>query len=294
MMASILVSGLINIETTLRIAEFPLAYNPVHYPFNGIESSVSGVGYNLAKALTRLGSPVEFLSLIGRNDYAADLVRAALAQDGIPDSFVLSQVDQTAQSVILFDPSGKRQIHVDLKDIQEQFYPPKLFAAVAQKCDILALGNINFSRAMLKLARASGKRVATDVHAIGSIDDAYNQDFMAEAQILFMSHENLPLPPEEWARAVLARFRNDIVVIGLGAEGCLLAVRRDGYIGHIPAVYTRPVVNTIGAGDALFSAFLHAYLVHRDPYRALQSAVVFASYKIGAVSAADGFLSAIE
>jgi len=78
-MPSILVSGLINIETTLRIAEFPLAYNPVHYPFNGIESSVSGVGYNLAKALTRLGNQVEFLSLIGRNEYAANLVRAALA-----------------------------------------------------------------------------------------------------------------------------------------------------------------------------------------------------------------------
>ncbi|OGN82476.1 MAG: sugar kinase [Chloroflexi bacterium GWB2_54_36] len=294
MMASILVSGLINIETTLRIAEFPLAYNPVHYPFNGIESSVSGVGYNLAKALTRLGNPVEFLSLIGRNDYAADLVRAALVQDGIPDSFVLSQVDQTAQSVILFDPSGKRQIHVDLKDIQEQFFPPKLFEAAAQKCDILALCNINFSRAMLKPARASGKLVATDVHAIGSLDDAYNQDFMAAAHILFMSHENLPLPPEEWARAVQARFSSDIVVIGLGAEGCLLAVRRDGFIGRIPAVYTGPVVNTIGAGDALFSAFLHAYRNHHDPYRALRSAVVFASYKIGAVSAADGFLSAAE
>ncbi|HAL16345.1 MAG TPA: carbohydrate kinase family protein [Anaerolineaceae bacterium] len=293
-MASILVSGLINIETTLRIAEFPLAYNPVHYPFNGIESSVSGVGYNLAKALTRLGNPVEFLSLIGRNDYAADLVRAALVQDGIPDSFVLSQVDQTAQSVILFDPSGKRQIHVDLKDIQEQFFPPKLFEAAAQKCDILALCNINFSRAMLKPARASGKLVATDVHAIGSLDDAYNQDFMAAAHILFMSHENLPLPPEEWARAVQARFSSDIVVIGLGAEGCLLAVRRDGFIGRIPAVYTGPVVNTIGAGDALFSAFLHAYRNHHDPYRALRSAVVFASYKIGAVSAADGFLSAAE
>ncbi|MHB8112018.1 MAG: carbohydrate kinase family protein [Bellilinea sp.] len=294
MMASILVSGLINIETTLRIAEFPLAYNPVHYPFNSIESSVSGVGYNLAKALTRLGNPVEFLSLIGRNDYAADLVRAALVQDGIPDSFVLSQVDQTAQSVILFDPSGKRQIHVDLKDIQEQFFPPKLFEAAAQKCDILALCNINFSRAMLKPARASGKLVATDVHAIGSLDDAYNQDFMAAAHILFMSHENLPLPPEEWARAVQARFSSDIVVIGLGAEGCLLAVRRDGFIGRIPAVYTGPVVNTIGAGDALFSAFLHAYRNHHDPYRALRSAVVFASYKIGAVSAADGFLSAAE
>jgi len=117
---------------------------------------------------------------------------------------------------------------------------------------------------------------------------------MAEAHILFMSHENLLLPPEEWARAALARFRSDIVVIGLGAEGCLLAVRRDGYIGRIPAVFTRPVVNTIGAGDALFSAFLHAYRMHHDPYQALRSAAVFASYKIGAVSAADGFLSENE
>ncbi len=32
-MAQILVSGLINIETTLRVDGFPLPYAPVHYPF---------------------------------------------------------------------------------------------------------------------------------------------------------------------------------------------------------------------------------------------------------------------
>ena len=53
---------------------------------------------------------------------------------------------------------------------------------------------------------------------------------------------------------------------------------------------TRPVVNTIGAGDALFSAFLHGYARSRDPYHALKMAIVFASYKIGAASAAEGFL----
>jgi ribokinase len=54
------------------------------------------------------------------------------------------------------------------------------------------------------------------------------------------------------------------------------------------------VVNSIGAGDALFSAFLHGFTAHQDPYRALRQAVVFASYKIGAISAADGFLTAAE
>lgn len=293
-MATILVSGLINIETTLRIAEFPLEYNPVNYPFNGIQTSVSGVGYNLSKALTRLGNRVEFLSVIGRDEFAADLVRKTLAQDGISDRCVLSLVDHTAQSVILYTANGQRQIHVDLKDIQETAYPLELFASAVQGCDILALCNINFSRNLLSPAHSAGKLIACDVHTIASLDDAYNQDFMQAADILFMSHERLPLPPEEWMRAIQSRFHNAIIVIGMGEEGCLLAVQRDNAISRIPAVHTRNVVNTIGAGDALFSAFLHGYAAHRDPYRALRAAVVFASYKIGGVSAAEGLLTARE
>lgn len=57
-LARILVSGLINIETTLRIEGFPIPYFPVRYPFFGINSSVSGVGYNVAAALTTLGDEV--------------------------------------------------------------------------------------------------------------------------------------------------------------------------------------------------------------------------------------------
>jgi len=70
----------------------------------------------------------------------------------------------------------------------------------------------------------------------------------------------------------------------------LLGVRRDHYVERFPAVKTRPIVNTIGAGDALFSAFLHGYLQSGDPYAAIQKAIVFASHKIGAAFTADGFL----
>ena len=81
-----------------------------------------------------------------------------------------------------------------------------------------------------------------------------------------------------------------MVVIGLGERGALLAVRRDRAIQRFPAVYTRPVVNSIGAGDALFSAFLHGYIQSGDPYLSLRRAIIFASYKIGVASAAEGFL----
>lgn len=290
-MANILVSGLINIETTLKVDGFPIPYFPVTYPFFGVNSSVSGVGFNLAKALTTLGDQVAFLSIIGR-DLAGEQVRMVLQRAGIDDRYILARIDQTAQSVILYEGSGRREIHVDLKDLQKQVYPVAPFEEAAAGCDLFALCNINFSRPLLMRAKALGKPVATDVHALSNLHDDYNRDFMAASDILFMSHEALPTAPEEFARQVLDHYPVQIVVIGLGGEGALLSVRRDHFMGRFPAVYTRPVVNTIGAGDALFSAFIHSYACNPDPYLALRKAIVFASYKIGATSAADGFLDA--
>ena len=91
-------------------------------------------------------------------------------------------------------------------------------------------------------------------------------------------------------RRLWDRFGVNVVIVGLGAEGALLGVRCARCLERLPAVRTRPVVNTIGAGDALFSAFVHYYGATGDPYAALQRAIVFASYKIGETSAAQGFL----
>ncbi len=289
----ILISGLINIETTLRVDRFPVEYVPVRYPFFGVNSTVSGVGYNIARALATLGDEVRLLSIVGE-DAAGTLARQALAADGISDQFVVSGMARTAQSVILYDPDGRRQIHVDLKDVQERAYPEALFERAAAGCDLAVLCNANFSRPLLQKARQMGMTVAKDVHAIADLDAPYDRDFMAAADILFMSDEQLPCAPEEWARRVMNRYGPEVAVIGLGSEGALLAVRADGFMERVPAVHTRPVVSTIGAGDALFSCFLHFYHKTRAPYEALRKAVVFASYKIGEPGAAEGFLGEEE
>ena len=41
-MANILVSGLINTETTVRVRQFPVNYYPIDYPFFGVNTAVSG------------------------------------------------------------------------------------------------------------------------------------------------------------------------------------------------------------------------------------------------------------
>ena len=80
-------------------------------------------------------------------------------------------------------------------------------------------------------------------------------------------------------------------MIGLGKQGALLNLRGETENHFYPAQNTRPVINTIGAGDALFSAFLHNYLKNNNPHLALKKAILFASYKIGTRSAAEGFLT---
>ncbi|MCX7772447.1 MAG: carbohydrate kinase family protein [Clostridia bacterium] len=290
-MSRVLVAGLTNIETTLKIEGFPIAYNPVNFPFFGVASTVSGVGINLAKAFTALGDKVDLLTLLG-NDMQANAVYEELTKCGVSTEHVLkASIKETPQSVILYDPTGRRQIYTDLKDIQEAVYPAQVYNEALDKCDIAAICNINFSRPLLKAAKEKGKLIATDVHVLKDIHDAYNSDYMRHANILFMSNEGISEPYEDFAKELLAEYDNDILVIGLGSQGALLYVKKDNFMGRFKAVQTRQIINTIGAGDSLFTSFVHYYAKTGDPYESIKRAIVFASWKIGEKGAAQGFLS---
>ncbi|MGB7338239.1 MAG: carbohydrate kinase family protein [Phototrophicaceae bacterium] len=290
-MAKILVAGLVNIETTIRIEKFPIDYTPVKFAFHGIKSSVSGVGYNIAKALTTLGHDIDFLSLIA-DDVIGKTIRAELETQGISHQSVLSLLDASPQSAILYDDSGKRMIHSDLKNIQDAVYPASHLSL--DKVELAVLANINFSRPLLKVLKQANIPIASDIHTISDLADVYNQDYMHAADILFMSNEKLPTTPDDWVHQCWERFETPIIGIGLGVEGALIAIRDTHQIERIPAKALRPIINTIGSGDALFSAFIHSYVTDHDPIIAMQKAVLFAGYKIGASGGAEGFLSASE
>lgn len=292
-MAHIAVAGLINVETTLRIDHFPLEYQPQHFPFFGVRTTVSGVGYNVARALSVLGNHVALLSMIG-DDLQGQMIRSMLAEDRIDAGDVLVTMPQSPQSVIVYDASGRRASFTDLKDIQERAYPGARFAQLVAECDACVLCNINFARGLLPVAQRLGKLVATDIHTIAAVDDEFNRDFMAAADVLFCSDERLPLAPEAWVRAVARRYNPAIQVVGLGSQGALLFERGAAEPCHIPARPLRPVVNTIGAGDSLFSAFLHAYLPSGNAWQALRLATLFAGWKIGGNGGADGLLTGAE
>ncbi|MGL4207198.1 MAG: carbohydrate kinase family protein [Aeromonadaceae bacterium] len=288
-MSNLFISGLLNIETTLAISGFPLPYAPVHYPFHGIQSTVSGVGFNLAKALHQLGNQVSLHSLLGQ-DMAADMIRHAVAEVGLSTQGLEASLCATAQSVILYEPDGRRQIHVDLKECQERQLS-QVTDTQLQQADLALLCNINFSRPLLQRAKKLGTPIACDVHVLSDPFDAYNRDFMQAADILFLSDEGLgDRPAEALLRELAALYGSAIVVMGQGQAGALMYVRADQQVYHAPACAPRGIINTVGAGDALFSAFIHDWSKHRNPYQALTRATYYAGWKIGSTGAAEGLL----
>lgn len=207
---------------------------------------------------------------------------------------LIAQMDETAQSIILYDENGRRQIHVDLKDIQDFTLDPAVYTRSLKKADLALLCNINYSRPMLKIARDNNVPIATDLHVLSDIDDEYNKDFMETADIFFLSNEDITGREQDFATELVSRYQPEILVIGMGAQGALLYVKQDNSFEIIPPVYTRPIINTVGAGDALFSSFNLFYLQTKDPYLSIRKAMLFASYKIGEKGAASGFLDQNE
>jgi ribokinase len=288
-MNNILVSGHIGIETTAKIARFPVKYTPIDYEFYGVNSTIAGVGFNIAKAIKTLGGNPVFFSVIG-NDIYKEIIKKEIENTGINNRYVLPIIDNTSQSVILYN-ENKRKIILDLKNVQEIKYPIDKVDEIINTIDMAVLCNINYSRELLKIIKGYGKITATDVHVLDDINDKYNKDFLAYSDILFLSNEKILGKEKVFLKKLIDAYNNQIIAIGLGEDGVLMYVREENKIKHYPAVKTRKIINTIGAGDALFSSFIYFFNKTKDPYYALEKAIIFASYKIGEKGAAQGFLS---
>lgn len=290
-MSNILVSGLLNIETTARIRSFPIPYYPIDYPFFGVNTDVAGVGYNLASALAALGDQVRLCSMLG-DDLAGKMVRSRLTERGISADHIPSSLRETPVSAVLYDGDGRRQIYCDLKDIQEATYA--FPDSVLDGIQLVAACNTNFNRPLLSLAEARGIETATDVHVLSNPDDEYNCQFMLHAKILFLSDEGIYGDKRDFIQQLENRYRNEIIVLGMGARGALMYWKAEGRFFELPAYQIGGVVNTVGAGDSLFGAFLHYYAKGDHPLTALDKAQLFAALKIRHAGAANGFSSEKE
>ena len=283
-----LVSGLVNWETDCRVDRFPIDYAPIHYNFFGVSSCVSGVGCNVAKALSTLGGRVTLATLLGQ-DVTADIALRELTAAGIDCTLARRALKETPASTVLYDHEGRRRIECDLKDIQETAYD---FDSVDLSVfDAVIACNINFSRPLLHKAKNAGIPVAVDVHTLSDIHDDYNSEFMRYADILFLSDEKLPCEPQAFLRTIENAYGCRIIVLGQGGRGALMYVRDEDRFYSFTAARLGTPINTVGAGDSLFSSFVSLYCEGLAPVECLKRAEVFAAAKILTSGASNGFVT---
>ena len=292
----IYVSGVVNFETIIDVDAFPIFYCPIEYPFFGVNSDVSGQAYNVAKALKTLGGNNVIVSGLVGDDLLGNVVIDQIQKLKIDTSLIKKSLEQTPNSVSLVDRDNNVKTYMDLKEIQEiNKELSKEEIEKIKESDIVVVSNSNFNRPLVRKAKELGKKIATDVHIIGTIDDEYNAEFMSASDILFLSKKGIDrINSEDFLVSIYERYHNEIIVLGEGREGAMILDAKKHVIYHIDAITLREIINTVGSRDALFSAFIHFYLRGMDSLEALELAEIFTSYKIGEAGGSNGFLTQKE
>lgn len=293
-MGKFLVAGIVQRETIVKVDNIPIQYEGVTMKSDTIFTSMGGDAYNEALALTWLGNSVDFMTMIGREESK----RIVDSQDGevqLVTDYVLPVLKDTPMAVVFYDVvSRKQQSFEDLKDIREVAYDEELFRERAARAEMLVVSNVNFCRPLVHIGKELRKPIAVNLKEYRKDKLEYNEEFLKAADILYVSDDYLIEEPYEFVKELAAKYRPEIIILGQGAAGLILYDKNKNIITHYNTVKTNEIVNTVGAGNALFSCFLHFYNKTHDSVFAVKNAMLFASFKIGFMGTSNGFMTEQE
>ncbi len=289
-MGKFLVAGVTQIETIVRVDRIPVSYSPLTSATDSIFTAVGGDAYNESLALKWLGDDVTFMSIVGRNQDLS-IINPPDRKITLSTEYIVPQMRETPTEVVLYDKMRKQQIFEDIKDLRENVYDMNMVAPIADSCDMMVLANANFCRPFAKTAAEFKKPIAVNIRNYRPEKEKYNTDFLEPAKVLYFSDDTLTEDPYEFIQRISDTYGTEIIILGQGSEGLILFDKTKDLRVHYKTVKTNEVVNTIGAGNALFACFLHYYMENGDSVNAIKNALLFASYKIGYMGTSNGFMT---
>jgi sugar/nucleoside kinase (ribokinase family) len=219
---------------------------------------VGQAGGYASRGYAQLGKRTAFIGYVG-DDYSGRFVRQEFACDAIDTTALFIDPRGTGRSINFMYRDGRRKSFYDGKGHMHLQPDLGVCATVMSGARLAHFSIPNWARLLLPIAREAGLAIACDLQDMVSPDDPYRRDFVQYADFLFFSAANQRDP-----QALMERFLRDrpqqIIVAGMGAEGCAVGTR-DG-IQVYPAVeLDQPVVDTNGAGDALAVGFLSSHVL---------------------------------
>ncbi len=289
-MSKFVVAGITQIESIVKVDQIPISFQPLTSVKDSIFTAPGGDAYNETLALEWLGDQVKFLSIVGR-DQDMSIFHPSNAEIKISTECILKNTDHTPTQVILYDQERRQQIFEDIKDLRNAQYDMAMVPPMIASCDMLVLANANFCRPFIPLAKEFKKPIAVNIHNYQKEKEVYNSDFLENADILYFSDDTITGDPFDFVRDIADRYGTRIIILGQGSKGLILYDKDKDINVHYNPVKTNEVVNTAGAGNALFACFLHYYQETGDSVNSIKNANLFASYKIGYMGTSNGFMT---
>ena len=289
-MNNFVVAGITQIETVVKVDSIPVEYVPRTSGPRRIFMAPGGDAFNVSLALKWLGDEVRFLSVVGK-EQDLRIFNPSDRAVTLSTEYIQPIIDETPTAVILFDNNRHQQLFEDIKDLRDAEYDLNGVPEMIDKCDMVVLSNANFCRPFIKIANDKKKKLAVKIHSFEREKEKYNADFLSNASILYFSDDTMTGDPFDFVREIADKYGTDIIILGQGSKGVILFDRLRDINIHYNTVRTKEIVNTAGAGNAMFACFLHYYQENGDSLSAIKNALLFSSYKIGYVGTSEGFMT---
>ncbi|MCR5177998.1 MAG: carbohydrate kinase family protein [Lachnospiraceae bacterium] len=286
-----LLAGITQIETIVKVDKVPVDYVPLVNKPGTIFTDVGGDAYNESLALKWLGDDVMFLTFFGRNQDIS-LMNPPHHEISVPTNYVQRVNGDTPLAVVLVDDNREEQIFEDIKDIRDCVYDKTVIDKLVPQSDFVVLANANFCRPILEEAIRHNKKIAVNIRNFSERTEVYSSDFLKAASVLYFSDDDIgDADPFEFVAGMGEKYGTDVIIMGQGGKGLVLYDRKLHLNAHYNTVNINEVVNAVGAGNALYSCFLHYYAMDGDSVNAIKMALLFASYKVGYMGTSMGFMT---
>jgi 2-dehydro-3-deoxygluconokinase len=256
-------------------------------------SSVAGAETNVAVGLARLGHGVRWLSRVGGDPSGAHVL-ATLRADGVDVSRV--EVDPERYTGFLvrdtetveYHRSGSAASGLSAAYVREAGLDGARLVHVSGITAMLSADAREAVEALFALARASGAWVSFDPNVRLKLDSPERWretvgPLLTRADLVFAGEDELELLGQA-PDALLAGRAQTVIV--KQRDKIARAVTADGSWSQ-PSLVTR-VVDPVGAGDALTSGYLSAWLRGASPAEALRSGAACAALVVGTRTDLEG------
>lgn len=238
---------------------------------------VGQAGGYTSRGFAQLGKKTAFIGYVG-DDHNGRFVREEFARDGIDTTALFIDAAGTSRSINFMYPDGRRKNFYDGKNHMRLQPNLTVCRAVLSRARLALFHLPNWARHLLPVAKEQGMTIACDLQDVTNIHDEYRQEFIHYADFVFFSTVN-HADPRPLIETCLRRNPRQVVVAGMGAQGCALGTQQGVRFFPPVTMIPEPVVDTNGAGDALAVGLLTSFVLESYPLdEAVRRAQIAARY----------------